>query len=46
MVIPFALLFFSIGYLFFKSKDEVYLVEEESVREKEEMYRGLNDLYI
>ena len=46
MVIEFALLFISIGYLCYQAKDEVYLSEEESVREKEEMHRGLNDLYI
>ena len=46
MVIPFALLFISIGYLCYQAKDEVYSIDEESVREKEEMHRGLKDLYI
>ena len=46
MVIPFAVLFISIGYLCYQAKDEVYLIEEESTREKEVNCRGLDDLYI
>ena len=46
MVIPFAVLFISFGYLCYQAKDEVYLIQEESLREKEEMYKGLNDLFI
>ena len=46
MVIPFALLFISIGYLCYQSKDEAYLIEEESMSEKDDLYRGLNDLFI
>ena len=46
MVIPFALLFISIGYLCYQSKDEVYLIEEESLIEKDNMYKGLDDLFI
>ena len=46
MVIPFAVLFISIGYLLYQSKDEVYLMEEESLSEKDDTYRGLDDLFI
>ena len=46
MVIPFALLFVSFGYLCYQAKDEVNLIEEESLNEKNDMYRGLDDLFI
>ena len=46
MVIPFAVLFISLGYLCYQAKDEVYLIEEESVSEKDDTYRGLDDLFI
>ena len=46
MVIPFAVLFISFGYLCYQAKDEVYLIEEESLRERDEIYRGLDDLFI
>ena len=46
MVIPFAVLFISFGYLCYQAKDEVNLIEEESHGEKEDMYRGLDDLFI
>ena len=46
MVIPFAVLFISFGYLCYQAKDEVYLIEEESLSEKDDMYRGLDDLFI
>ncbi len=46
MVIPFAVLFISFGYLCYQAKDEVYLIEEESLNEKDDMYRGLDDLFI
>ena len=46
MVIPFAILFISIGYLCYQAKDEAYFTEEESLNEKDEMYRGLDDLFI
>ena len=46
MVIPFAVLFISIGYLLYQSKDEVYLMEEESLSEKDDTYKGLEDLFI
>ena len=46
MVIPFAVLFISFGYLCYQAKDEVYLIEEESLIEKDNMYKGLDDLFI
>ena len=46
MIIPFAVLFISFGYLCYQAKDEVYLVEEESLIEKDNMYKGLDDLFI
>ena len=46
MVITFAVLFISFGYLCYQAKDEVYLIQEESLSEKEEMYKGLNDLFV
>ena len=46
MVIPFALLFISFGYLCYHAKDEVYLIQEESLSEKKDNHRGLDDLFI
>ena len=46
MIIPFALLLVSFGYLCYQAKDEVYLVQEESISEKNDMYKGLDDLFI
>ena len=46
MIIPFAVLFISFGYLCYRAKDEVYLIEEESIKEKDDLYRGLDDLLI
>ena len=46
MVIPFALLFISFGYLCYHAKDEVYLIQEESLSEKNDTHRVLNDLFI
>ena len=46
MVIPFAVLFISLGYHCYQAKDEVYLIEEESLSEKNDIYNGLDDLYI
>ena len=46
MVIPFAVLFISFAYLCYQAKDDVYLIEEESVSEKDDIYRGLDDLFI
>jgi len=46
MVIPVAVLFISLGYLCYQAKDEVYLIEEESLSERNDIYKGLDDLYI
>ncbi len=46
MIIPFAVLFISFGYICYQAKDEVSLIEEESLSEKEDIYRGLDDLFI
>ena len=46
MVITFAVLLFSFGYLCYQAKDEVYLIDEESLSEKDDIYRGLDDLFI
>ena len=46
MVISFTILFMGIGYLCYQAKDEVYLIDEESVKEKDDLYRGLDDLFI
>ena len=46
MVIPFTILFIGIGYLCYQAKDEVYLIQDETYEEKEEMYDGLDDLFI
>ena len=46
MVIPFAILFISFGYLCYQAKDEVYLIEEESPSEKEDICSGLDDLFV
>ena len=46
MVIPFTILFIGIGYLCYQAKDEVYLKQDGSQEEKEDMYDGLDDLFI
>ena len=46
MVIPFTILFIGIGYLCYQSKDDVYFIEEESPKEKEDINMGLDDLFI
>jgi len=46
MVVPFAVLFISIGYLCYQAKDEVDLMDEESLNEKDDIYKGLDDLFI
>jgi len=45
MVIPFIILFIGIGYLCYQAKDDVTLLEE-SLKEKDDLYIGLDDLYI
>ncbi len=52
MIIPFTLLLGAVGYLYYKSKDELSLVEcdqlETSNEEKEDddLYKDLEDLFI
>ena len=52
MIIPFTLLFGAIGYLYYKSKDEVSLVEEEKLNfpnnqlNQDDLYKDLGDLFI
>ena len=46
MIIPFAVLFISFGYICYQAKDEVYLIQEESHSEKDDIYQGLDDLFI
>ena len=44
MIIPFTLLFGALGYLYYKSKDEVTLVDNEIIDSKNQQIKG-NDLY-
>ena len=52
MIIPFTLLFGAIGYLYYKSKDEVSLVNEEKLDSlsdqivQDDLYNDLEDLFI
>ena len=52
MIIPFTLLFGAIGYLYYKSKDEVSLVEVDKVDsqsdeiDQDDLYKDLEDLFI
>ena len=46
MILPFAVLFISFGYVCYQAKDEVYLIQEESLREKDDMCKGLDELFI
>ena len=52
MIIPFTLLFGALGYLYYKSKDEVSLVEEDKMStatnqiEEDDLYKELEDLFI
>ena len=52
MIIPFTLLFGAIGYLYYKSKDEVSLVEVEkqdspdNQLDQDDLYKDLEDLFI
>ena len=52
MIIPFTLLFGAIGYLYYKSKDEVSLVKEEKLDspsnqlDQDDLYKDLEDLFI
>ena len=52
MIIPFTILFGAIGYLYYKSKDEVSLVKVEKLDtpsnqlDKDDLYKDLEDLFI
>ena len=52
MIIPITLLFGAIGYLYYKSKDEVSLVEVEELEsqsnqlDRDDLYKDLEDLFI
>ena len=46
MVIPFTLVFIVIGYLFYQTKDDANLIEKESPEDKDDIYIGLDDLFI
>ena len=49
MVIPFTLFFGFLGYLFYKSKEEVSLIDDLSqgnLNDDEELYKDLEDLFI
>jgi len=45
MIISFAVLLISFGYICYQTKDEV-LIEEECLSEKDDIYKGLDDLFI
>ena len=52
MIVPLTLLFGAIGYLYYKSKDEVSLVEIEELdsqsdqTDQDDLYKDLEDLFI
>ena len=52
MIIPITLLFGAIGYFYYKSKDEVSLVEVEKLDspgnqlDQDDLYKDLEDLFI
>ena len=52
MIIPITLLFGAVGYLFYKSKEEVSLVEGNQLdkvnehNEEDDLYKDLEDLFI
>ena len=52
MIIPFTLFFGAIGYIYYKSKDEVSLVEVEkkvspsNQLDQDDLYKDLEDLFI
>ena len=52
MIIPFTLLIGAIGYLYYKSKDEVSLIEVEKIdsdsdkNDQDDLYKDLEDLFI
>ena len=52
MIITYAFLFGIVGYLFYKSKDEVIVVNNENINssnkieEDETLHKDLNDLFL
>ena len=46
MIIPFAVLLIGFGYLCYQIKDEVNLKEKEALSKKNDMNKGLEDLFI
>ena len=52
MIIPITLLFGAVGYLYYKSKDEISLVEVNHSEspidqvEEDDLYKDLEDLFI
>ena len=52
MIIPFTLLFGAFGYLYYRSKEEVSLVEVEKLDspseqiDQDDLYKDLEDLFI
>ena len=52
MIIPITILFGAVGYLYYKSKDEVTLVDVEKLDspsnqlDQDDLYKDLEDLFI
>ena len=52
MIIPITILFGAVGYLYYKSKDEVSLIEVDQIDssnekiEDDDLYKNLEDLFI
>ena len=51
MIIPFTLLLGAVGYIYYKSKEEISLIEKENVYStsdqiEDDLYRDLEDLFI
>ena len=52
MIIPITIMFGAIGYFYYKSKDEISLIEAEKIYsskekiEDDDLYKDLEDLFI
>ena len=51
MIIPFTILFGAIGYLYYRSKEEVTILEKDNIDtqkkiEEDDLYKDLEDLFI
>ena len=51
MIVPFTLLFGALGYLYYKSKDEIILIERDDLditrqKQDDDLYNDLEDLFI